>query len=222
MMSDLLDIRPVPGAPAPEFIEEAGELHICGHCFQLRWPRVPEEQHLSVWCACDQASQDRPPPTDGDLASNYRLCWGCGIEVIEGNSKWSVLVCEFCKSGLDYVNADGRIVAPIGPHSVQHGISLSGGPHPPEVFEAFTERLNAFMRCLSGAYLHARFHTAELCRHFGLFGQQVINLDSYLAAAKQLDVDKFDGLRSLISFMQNPIAWSELDPENRPIVRPDE
>jgi hypothetical protein len=213
------DLQPVPGVAPAVFVEEDIDLHICGHCWELRYPRRAEEQHESQWCRCDRLSQNRPAPTWGDLRSRRRLCWCCSIESADGGSKWTVHTCHPCMLDIQEVNRVAqRLVAPIGMHSMMHGIGarLDGDTLGPEVAEALAGQLNRMFAGTRGAHLHGRFRTAELCRRFGLYGRAAIPTSEYLAAAQD-QVQREGGLTSLVTFMQDPLVWSAQNPEHRPL-----
>jgi hypothetical protein len=211
-MSDPDGFEPTPGAPPAVYVEENIDEHICGHCFEVRYPRCAEESGEVEWCACDRRSQDRSAPTWGDLRSRRRLCWCCAAAKADGGSKWTLHVCRRCSKTIQATNRSvGAVAAPIGVHSLMHGVGAQGGGEPiaPEVAEALAIEFNELFAGVHRAALHGRFRTAELARHFGLFGQTVIPMDDYLAATSQLDDPVNEGLISLITFIRDPLVWVE-------------
>lgn len=209
-MVDLDEFRPTPGAPPATYVEENLDEHICGHCFEVRYPRSADESAEVQWCECDRRSQDRRAPTWGDLRSRRRLCWCCTAAKADGGSKWTLHVCQPCQASIQSTNAAvGRLVAPIGVHSLMHGIGhrTSGEPLSEAVADALAVEFNDLFNGVHRAWLHKKFRTAELVHRFGLFGQPVIPIDDYLAAASELADPQDEGLASLITFKRDPLVW---------------
>lgn len=219
-MAEQTTLDPVPGAPPAEFSLQNEDLHICGHCFELRYPRALADEDDSEWCRCDRESQQRRPPTYGDLRSRRRLCWSCATTLANGASRWTLHVCQPCSADIQRINrVEQRVVAPIGVHSLMHGIGtkVEGLPLPPGVAEALTIEFNSLFAGIHRACTHRRFLTAELCRRFGLYGQAAIPVSEYLAAAREHQVPRDEGVVSLITFIQDPLVWPAQNPEHRPI-----
>jgi hypothetical protein len=221
-MTDPYDFVPTPGVPPAVYVEENLGEHICGHCFEVRYPRIAEEGAETEWCLCDRNSQDLLPPTWGDLRSRRRLCWCCAAAKADGGSKWTVHVCKPCMTAIQTTNSSvGALAAPIGVHSLMHGVGhRTDGPLTPAVAEALAIEFNDLFAGIHRAGLHGRFRTAELLHRIGAFGQPAIPIADYLSAVGDLGIPEEEGLVSLITFIRDPLVWlaerphlRTLDPE---------
>lgn len=219
-MGELDDFRPTPGAPPAVYVEENLDEHICGHCFEVRYPRCADEHGYVEWCECDRRSQDRRPPTWGDLRSQRRLCWCCAAAKADGGSKWTVHVCKPCQAAIQAANSSvGRLVAPIGVHSLMHGIGhRSNEPLTDAVAAALAVEFNDLFAGVHRAWLHGKFRTAELAHRLGLFGQAAIPLVDYLHGARALPDGRDEALASLITFQRDPAVWIAQRPHVGPSV----
>lgn len=213
--------EPRPGCPPAPALFEDVDLHICGSCFELRRPRQKGNQEAADWCACDWNRGMGPKPgTPGNhLRGMYRLCWSCAAAVTVGCSKFSLHVCKPCMTEIQETSAAlGRRIAPIGRHSIHHGVGLRTDlPYVHQDLVDLANGLNSMVSSVSAADKHRRARTAELAHRFGLFGQERIDLWEYLAYCVANGVGN-EGVASLVKFSSDRDAWESESPEFRESV----
>lgn len=213
--------KPKPGCPPAPLEYEDVDMHICGSCFELRKPRQKGNQLATVRCLCDRERgiDEELRPWKPDLDSLYRLCWCCGGAVIKGLSRFSLHVCQPCFVEIQEISGYlGRRIAPIGRHSIHHGISLRTDPPPVrQDLVDMAAGLNGMVSSTRAAQEHQRARTAELVRRFGFFGQQRVDLWEYLARVMAAEARR-EGLESLAKYSSDRGAWESESPELRESV----
>ena len=110
-------------------------LEICPECRTLCGPCVPSlgncTRTLVQECRCERRSRPRgechPDWSGFDVPMAVELCRCCGRVPLRSGSRWSVWLCEDCKTRVLALNHRfRRTIVPIGRHSMMHGIGLSG------------------------------------------------------------------------------------------------
>ena len=101
---------------------------VCGTCHRLRGA-VGE---LSQRCRC-QPSETWP---GWDISQAKELCRTCGLVALRSGSRWSVWLCDTCKPlAIELNTGVGRVIVPIGPHSLMHGVAYRpDGEHDADTF----------------------------------------------------------------------------------------
>jgi hypothetical protein len=175
---------------------DAERLVVCSACGRLRGPwRYAIDEFRDLWfvqsCGCDRTEEPLWPRFDYNTA--VELCWCCASEALPSGSRWSTFLCDECRHrALDLRRPDGRLVVPIGRHSLMNRTSLSVDSvwsRPQEVPE-FAERLIELSAGITAVWewgaRQARAHLEAL----GLDGEPDVSLGEYLVRLAALPVEK--------------------------------
>jgi len=187
------------------WLSTSRDWHVCGTCFELRGPFVwrlkgQEYPHVQE-CACERnrhAEGERPERWRGfDFNMVAELCQGCGCQVLDSGSRFSVSFCGECKQHAVDLHAEvGRWVVPIGWHSIMHGVSLHTRPKPTSAeIETFATRFGTLMQRIGrlGDWGH------EVVRRnlvtIGREDEAGVTLADYLDAVSSVDRgERFDAM----------------------------
>lgn len=172
---------PVPGEPAA-LAQDGAPWIICGRCHQLRGPSGLGWFQL---CSCATAEERKAnePVEPRDLATVMVLCRCCALSTVPTRSRWAHFVCGPCRGRIVELNRTaGRLVIPIGYHSIVNGVSLSGARVAPEALSAFSDQLLALFREQGGLWAWADRVVVSNLAHLGLPTASDVGLSEYLAA----------------------------------------
>jgi len=112
------------------------DMMVCSTCFQIYGmgdffsPRPEYGRHWQK-CGCSD-KVGMPENVDDkwpwkDFNKLVELCYCCGTVLIPSGSKWDVFFCEECKwMVIDFDRKYGRVIIPIGRHSLVNGSILRG------------------------------------------------------------------------------------------------
>ena len=114
------------------------DLMVCSSCFQIYGfcdyisPRLECWRH---WQKCD-CSDKAGMPEDVDEKWPWKdfnklveLCYCCGKVLIPSGSRWNYFFCDECRLMVFEFNwRYGRLIIPVGRHSIVNGVSLSNPP----------------------------------------------------------------------------------------------
>lgn len=91
---------------------------VCTGCGGLR-SETPCRFEYSDRCSCQREHADGSEPTEREAAIPCTLCVACGLETVDGHTKWRNVVCPRCQPTVMELNSVcGRLVVPLGIHSV--------------------------------------------------------------------------------------------------------
>jgi hypothetical protein len=97
--------------------EELQWLRVCGTCYNLYETGRPDGQNQRCRCFIGPDI----PWAGFDFNERARLCMCCAMEVLASGSKWSAYFCSECRQRvMDLSLREGRLVIPIGRHSLMH------------------------------------------------------------------------------------------------------
>lgn len=133
---------------------------ICATCGRLRHQACPHS------CSCSPPD----PAFSPEAQIPCELCNVCGLETIRGGSRWHRLLCTRCMRDVQDLNrAAGRLVVPIGIHSIMNGIGVKGtDAQDPDKLAAFTAQFNEMNVGIEGLRDYGTAMILERCRQFGL------------------------------------------------------
>jgi len=180
------------------------DFDVCGTCCELRGPfewrlQGVIDQHVQE-CVCARGSRDeseRPERWRGfDFNTVAELCYVCGCDVLRSGSRYSVWLCAVCKLRVLELCAElGRLVVPIGRHSIMNGFVLPTTPEPTDLdTEAFADRLLHMGTRINRLHDWAR---AVVRSNLAVIGREDADalLSEYLAAVGSLDRhERFDAM----------------------------
>lgn len=187
-------------------LPEPTELVICRRCGQLVGPwRGADGQLCFVEDCADgritQGTRNHVPDYEGirgweQLAAacdRHQLCACCGAVWIRDRSRWSIWFCELgCKDRVVALNsAAGRVVIPIGRHSIVNRSSVKPGSVDVEEQVARfvdTMRTVAGVRPKLDLWLGTRARTN--LEMVGMPLDRDVPIRDYLAVVESLDVDR--------------------------------
>ena len=112
------------------------DLMVCSSCFQIYGFGgyiSPRREYWRHWQNCD-CSEKAGMPKDVDEKWTWfdfnklvELCYCCGKVLIPSGSKWNFFFCDECKQMVRELNRQcGRLMIPVGRHSIVNGSSFSG------------------------------------------------------------------------------------------------
>lgn len=180
---------------------DVGELAICGQCHQLKGAfREVEYNHheeedgmpigyrpWNLYCGCTG-----PEAQTHSGLRIAELCRCCAAQLLPSGTKFSVWFCEECKEAVRRLNWSLQTyLIPIGPHSLQGGIQLSGleAKNPGKV-AAFAKRWNSLFARMDSLGDFALATTAERVANLGLDPGQDVPLLEYLDRLDRNPPDK--------------------------------
>lgn len=141
---------------------EPHELLVCATCGGLRGPLTlwrddpPHRYQVLQHCPCTQDSShanETAWPRSFDFPEAACLCRACGRVLLRSGLRWCVWLCGPCKDLARALNNRyGRVLVPIGRHSLMHNLVLqSPAPSAVDTFHAAlmrqvsaTDRLRAW------------------------------------------------------------------------------
>ena len=192
-------------APIREFTRD---FEVCGICYDVRGPfgwtlhGVTDVHEQRCRCTPGTGSTWR----GFDFNRVAELCRVCGCEVLQSGSKFSIWVCGACKPRVRAVSARlGRLVVPVGRHSIVNGFALSVEPETSdEAIEAFAGRLQLMggrIERLDGwAQSVVRSNLAEI----GRGDAASVPLPDYLDAVR--DIDRAVAFDAMLAWMAGQAA----------------
>lgn len=138
-------------------------------------------------------SEKKQKRWDGfDFNEFVTLCYCCGAELLKSGSRWSEFFCEPCKKRvLEFNQAMGTSVIPIGRHSLMNGIGLKLEPLISKIkIEAITENLRQLGARID--YLAQWRKIIKSCnwRSAGFDLGQDVSLIKYLLSVKGLNKEE--------------------------------
>lgn len=122
------------GSNNDKFVIDNGRMRVCLDCGKAYgWiGNEVDERRMFQLCRCESKSgvPDSVKTSEKweryDFNEELTLCHCCGLEVVSSGSKWSLVLCTECKlQAVDLNQSQGRVIIPIGRHSLQHGIGIS-------------------------------------------------------------------------------------------------
>ena len=111
------------------------DLKVCSTCFRLYgiglspWKRYGERLYWQR-CSCDDKAE--PPENITEKQAVYgnglvELCYCCGMALVPLGSQWFMFFCDECRPMVrDFDRQYGRVIIPIGRHSLVNGSILRG------------------------------------------------------------------------------------------------
>jgi hypothetical protein len=155
---------------------------ICTTCWQLRATGAHTDH-----CHCTYPTGQRTIAERERLLA-CRLCYVCGLAIVQGHTRWMSLLCDQCRPCAREVNTrHGWLVLPIGIHSIVNGVGFRANPEPLPAITlaqavAFHDQLQATMDAVGAAHEYGHNLLRGRCERLGLTGTGDIDLDDYLAA----------------------------------------
>lgn len=117
----------------------ADHLRVCGGSAGLFGPiaygdDAPSREQRCRWSECPyrdepwhQPQTSLPEPA-GDFPTEVELCYCCVAELIPSGSRFSSFFCDDCRERVVALRDDaGRVIIPLGRHSMMNGIGIEGG-----------------------------------------------------------------------------------------------
>jgi hypothetical protein len=184
----------------------AGELVICAHCRHLRGPVPDRTDGVQQLCACTPVEVRRAQPRWGGDHNTYaELCRCCGLELLPSGSKWSVWLCEPCKTSVRNLNASaGRCVIPIGRHSMMNGVAARAVDlATDEAIDAFTRRLTTFVERTDFLDAHARAAVQRNLLALGFALDDDVLLADYLNAVEDASLSRESAFAALVAAVES-------------------
>ena len=112
------------------------DMMVCSTCFQIYGFGDYISPRFEHWQKCDCSNKvGMPEDVDEkwrwkDFNKLVELCYCCGKRLVHSGSKWSLFFCEECKwMVVDFDRQYGRVIIPIGRHSLVNGSILRGQDH---------------------------------------------------------------------------------------------
>lgn len=100
------------------YSSECDHARVCGRCFTLFEDGRPDGRNQRCLCPDEAAAPDWP---GYDVREHVRLCGCCGVVALRSGSRWSPFFCAPCRDlVMAATMAVGRLVFPIGRHSLMH------------------------------------------------------------------------------------------------------
>jgi len=158
----------------------AHDARLCRRCRELRGTTL-EGWHQP--CGCEPVVDD-PRAAAHDVARAVELCWACGTVLIGSGSRWSPLHCRWCRRRAVVLNRlAGRVVIPVGRHSLMNGIAVGAAAARDDVaMAAFAVSARTLFGALDAHRKFAARRVAANLRGLGLPADVDVALGDYLAA----------------------------------------
>lgn len=201
-------------------IDFTWDLSVCGDCFALHGPNPPGTAPHQM-CDCEWRNHLFPLPRRDidDKATNYRLCWCCAAAVLHGSPTQGPYVCGPCLDDIAVLHSTiGTAVVPVSPHAERDHIPPRRFPGMPvdSGLLDLVQRLASTKIPAAVAFGHRRSRMAELYRRRDPGAWAGVGVwDHLIFCGRQ--VPRGEGLRSLIEFAIDPVAWQAAMPEYRRI-----
>ncbi|HTN81608.1 MAG TPA: hypothetical protein VMK16_18190 [Acidimicrobiales bacterium] len=179
--------------PAPD-----ARRFICTVCWRLR----ADGEHVD-YCRCQPHDTDDSAP-DRDIPC--QLCWICALTVVHGHTRWMLVNCNECSTRARELNtANGRLLIPIGIHSIVNGVALrpsgdrKGLERQAQSFVGFTRSMFTSLdqlRAQGQRIVKAR------CHRLGLIGAELVDVDVYVAAARAVGYTEASSFNRYVTSMR--------------------
>jgi hypothetical protein len=176
------------------------DFEVCGSCGELRGPFADHVQR----CACDARTEERWPGFDFNTLAE--LCQVCGCDVLRSGSRYSVWLCPDCKPRVLELRAEtGRLVLPVGRHSITNGFALPvTAAAADEAVGAFCDRLRRMGRRINRLGEWAHKIVGSNLAAIGLTDTESVPLPEYLDAVR--DFDRSEALAGAVGWMADQPA----------------
>ena len=190
---------------------------ICDTCQQLLGTELQHGYSTPQRCRCDLPKDETV--WDGfDYNEHLHLCRCCRGRALRSGSRWSVWFCEPCvKRVRRFNNACGRVVIPVGRHSLMSSIGVRGaelceaeGDEVDRLVDRFAEQLLALFDSMTRLEKVAARRTIAMRSALGYGRHDRPRLDRWLERAgevairdPQLGADA--AFRSLVDGMTEPM-----------------
>lgn len=177
-------------------------LVICGGCHDVRG-RVPDwGPGAEQLCSCTplEIRRNHAPSGGADHCTYVELCRCCGLVLLGSGSRWSTWFCEQCRPLIRGLNrAVGRVVVPIGRHSLMNGVGLPGPwTATPAAVEMFTRASIGLFDRIEALGRYARSVVERNVVALGLPPDTDVHVGEYLAAVRRSDLRCEDGFFALL------------------------
>jgi len=185
---------------------------VCGEVFgRIRFPGEPRVS----WQPCNCGRTPAGSPAGDDLAEYLNLdfsqavtlCYGCGRELVQSGSKWSLLFCEYCYTSVRHSSQPNLLSPwwiPVGRHSLMNGLSL-GGPdaQDEQKVEQFVQAVNSLPERIEHLQRWKRLVISRNREEAGFPKEGDIQLAAYLKAVPRYNVAKQKTIAPLWSFFMD-------------------
>jgi hypothetical protein len=151
-------------------------------CYWTKCPYRDEAWHRP------QSALREPP---GDFPAKLELCYCCAAEVIPSGSKFSSFFCEECRAAVHQANIElGRVVIPLGRHSLMNGIALRGGTNcDSSRIAGFADAVNWSFNRIDRLFMWHRGVVSDRVAAMA-DSARLVAADAYLTYAASYDVTK--------------------------------
>ena len=199
---DPMASRAIAWATGQRPVDVTGGFQLCTTCSGLRACPCPIRGYCEDHCGCEGII---PPPDESSDARERslrcHLCQICGLEVVQGHSKYRFVICQRCRPQAHEFNRSvGRKVILQGIHSlVNGGPLLKGDPdgHREAEIVGFTHDLNTMFSGITAFGDWSDAMLVDRLRRLGFESDRVIPLEDYLGACTAAGITRADGWQSL-------------------------
>jgi hypothetical protein len=173
---------------------------VCTRCCRLRSidstaVRPPDR------CACADKQPDDRFNAEDMIACT--ICASCALAIVRGHTRWSMVHCKRCWGNARRINETaGRVVVPMGIHTIVNGLSLSGADAASEdKFEAFATQMLSLFERISELQAHTDRLVGARLNATGLDRFDTVPFEDYLDACSQRSITAADGWAELARFV---------------------
>ena len=156
---------------------------VCTTCGRLRSVdsdgSVPPDR-----CRCTSDPHDDAFSAEDLIACS--ICASCALNIVRGHTKWHLLHCDNCRAHVHSLNEHaGRIVVPVGIHTIVNGLALQGGDVDSDAkVEAFAASMTSLFERISALGRHVDRLVTDRLATAGLDRFDTVSFEEYLDACR--------------------------------------
>lgn len=169
---------------------------VCATCGRLR-ANKPETR-----CGCQPPNEE----LSAEARIPSRLCAICGLTIVGAVGRWTRLLCVPCMRDAQALNqAAGRLVVPIGVHSLMNGVSMTADIDDDATIQRFAANLRTLNIGIAELQERGAAVVLQRCHDLGVVPVEgVVPISSYLEACTQAGITRELAMADFVATLEDP------------------